>query len=217
MPDLGFEIVKVEPVRDLATPALAFHLRITNSMDQQPVHAILLRCQIQIEAPRRRYNSQEQEKLRDLFGEPERWGQTLRPMLWANTSVNIPSFAGSIVYPVSVPCTFDFTVASAKYFHAIDDGDVPVTFLLSGTVFYDSGQAGFQVVPIPWNKEARFRLPVRVWKQTMDLHYPNIAWLSLRRDVFDELYRFKVKEGLPTFEETIERLLKTAEQPLQTS
>jgi len=217
MPDLDFQIVNVEPVRDLATPALAFHLRLTNRAEQQPVHAILLRCQIQIEAPRRRYKPQEQEQLRDLFGEPERWAQTLRTMLWANTTVNVPSFTGSIVYPISVPCTFDLTVASAKYFHALEDGEVPLTFLFSGTVFYDSGQAAFQAAPVPWNKEARFRLPVRVWKEMMDLHYPNTTWLCLRRDAFNELYRFKIKEGIATFDETVERLLALAEQPLEVS
>jgi hypothetical protein len=217
MPDLDFQIVNVEPARDLATPALAFHLRLTNRAEQQPVHAILLRCQIQIEAPRRRYKPQEQEQLRDLFGEPERWAQTLRTMLWANTTVNVPSFTGSIVYPISVPCTFDLTVANAKYFHALEDGDVPLTFLFSGTVFYDSGQTGFQAAPVPWNKEARFRLPVRVWKEMMDLHYPNTTWLCLRRDAFNELYRFKIKEGIATFDETVERLLALAEQPLEVS
>jgi hypothetical protein len=217
MPDLDFQIVDVEPVRDLATPALAFHLRVTNQVAEQTVHAILLRCQIQIEAPRRRYKPQEQEQLRDLFGEPERWAQTLRTMLWANIIVNVPSFTGSIVYPVTVPCTFDLTVASAKYFHALEDGEVPLTFLFSGTVFYDSGQAGFQAAPVPWNKETRFLLPMPVWKETMDLHYLNMAWLSLRRDIFDELYRFKVKEGIATFEETVERLLAMAEQSLEVS
>jgi len=215
MPELEFQIAGVAPVRDLATPALAFDLRITNRMEQQAVHAILLRCQIQIEAPRRRYNPREKEELRDLFGEPERWSQTLQPLLWANINANVPAFTGSVVYPVSVPCTFDLTVASAKYFHALEDGEVPVTFLFSGTVFYDLGQTGFQVAPVPWNKEARFRLPASVWKELMDLHYPNAAWLPLRRDVFDALYRFKVKEGLASFEETVERLLVKAAEPVE--
>ncbi len=215
MPDLDFQIAGVEPVRDVATPGLAFQLRVTNREERQAVHAILLRCQIQIEAPRRRYNPKEQEELRDLFGEPARWGQTLRSMLWANISVNVPAFTGSITYPVCVPCTFDLTVASAKYFHALAGGEVPVTFLFSGSVLYDSGQTGFQVAPVPWNKEARFRLPVQVWKEMMDIQYPNTAWLCLRRDVFDALYRFKVKEGLATFEETVERLLAASEQPLE--
>lgn len=217
MPELDFQIVKAEPVRDLATPALAFHLRVTNQVEQEPVHATLLRCQIQIEAPRRRYKPQEQEGLRDLFGEPERWNQTLRGLLWANINTNVPSFTGSIIYPVCVPCTFDLTVASAKYFHALDDGEVPITFLFSGTVFYGSGQAGFQVAPLPWNKDARFRLPVRTWKQTIDLQYPNVGWLCLRREAFDGLHRFKVKEGVATFDEAIERLLAITEAPLEVS
>ncbi|MGH9640362.1 MAG: DUF6084 family protein, partial [Bryobacteraceae bacterium] len=69
-----------------------------------------------------------------------------------------------------------------------------------------------QVAPISWNKEARFRLPVQVWKDLMDLHYPNAACLNLRRDVFDELYRFKMSQGLATFEEAIQRMLAAADR-----
>jgi len=217
MPELDFEIVSADPVRDLAVPALAFQLRIQNRAAEEQVHAILLRCQIQIEAPRRRYSLREQNELRDLFGEPERWSQTLRPMLWANVCMNIPSFGESVDSSVHVPCTFDLMVASTKYFHALAGGEVPLTFLFSGTVFYRAGQAGFQVSPVPWTKEARFRLPVQTWQAMMDLYYPNLAWLSLQRNVFDALYRFKVKEGLPTFEEAIERLLAAAEQPVEVS
>ena len=68
-----------------------------------------------------------------------------------------------------------------------------------------------QVAPISWNKESRFRLPVQVWKDLMELHLANTAWLSLRRDVFDDLYRFKIRKGLATFEETIEHMLTIAE------
>jgi hypothetical protein len=217
MPELDFQIAGAEPVRDLATPALGFRLLINNRVAEEQVHAILLRCQIQIESPRRRYTPREQDELRDLFGEPERWAQTLRPMLWANVCVNVPAFRESIEHCVQVPCTFDLTVASAKYFHALAGGEVPITFLFSGSVFYRGGQAGFQVAPVPWNKEARFRLPVQTWHEMMELYYPNLAWLALRRNVFDALYRFKVKEGLPTFEETIERLLAAAEQPVEVS
>ncbi|MDQ2774282.1 MAG: DUF6084 family protein [Acidobacteriota bacterium] len=212
MPDLSFEIVAVNPVRDMITPALAFDLRVTNPFPEQSIHAVLLRCQIQLEVTRRRYSPTEQTQLRELFDHPSRWGDTLRAMTWMNASVNIPAFSGSIVYPITVPCTFDFNVATAKYFHGIADGEIPVTFLFSGTVFYDGGQGVLQVAPISWNKEARFRLPVEAWKSLMDLHYPNSAYLNLRRDVFDELYRFKMSEGLATFEETIQRMLAIAER-----
>lgn len=212
MPDLSFEIVAANPLRDMITPALAFDLRVTNRFPEQLIQAVLLRCQIQIEVARRRYNSIEQSQLRELFDTPSRWGDTLRPMTWANTSVNMPAFLGSTVYPIAVPCTFDFSVATTKYFHGLAGGEVPLTFLFSGSVLYDAGEGALQVAPISWNKEARFRLPVQAWKSLMDLHYPNAACLHLRRDVFDELYRFKMSEGLATFDDAIQRMLTIAER-----
>src|SRR5258707_88849 len=64
-----------------------------------------------------------------------------------------------------------------------------------------------QVAPISWEKEAVFRLPVHVWRAMMDHYYPNSAWLCLRRDLFERLYRYKVEHGLPTWEQTLESLL----------
>lgn len=212
MPDLSFEILSASPVRDMITPALAFELRVTNRFPEQTIHSVLLRCQIQIEAARRRYSSAEQDQLRELFDDPSRWGDTLRPMTWVNISANIPAFSGSTVYSITVPCTFDFNLATAKYFHGIAEGEVPLSFLFSGSVFFDGGQGALQVAPISWNKEARFRFPVQVWKSLMDLHYPNAIFLNLRRDVFDELYRFKMRAGLATFDETIQRMLAIAER-----
>lgn len=212
MPDLSFEIIAANPVRDMIAPALAFDVRVTNRFPEQSIQAVLLRCQIQIEVARRRYSPAEQDQLRELFDDPSRWGDTLRPMTWMTTSVNLPAFSGSTVYPITVPCTFDFTVASAKYFHGIADGEVPLTFLFSGSVFYDAGQGALQVAPISWNKEARFRFPVQVWKSLMDLHYPNAVCLNLRRDVFDELYRFKMSEGVTTLEEAIQHMLAAAKR-----
>lgn len=212
MPDLSFEILSASPARDMLTPALAFGLRIANPFPEQAIQAVLLRCQIQIEVARRRYSTTEQENLWDLFDNPNRWSDTLRPMTWAITSVNIPAFTGSVVNTVTVPCTFDLTIATAKYFHGIEGGEVPLTFLFSGTVFFHPDAGPLQVAPISWNKEARFRLPVETWKELMNLYYPNAAVLHLRRDVFDELYRFKMSAGFATFEETIQRMLALAER-----
>jgi hypothetical protein len=212
MPDLSFEVVSASPAQDMITPALVFELRVANRFPEQAIHAVLLRCQIQIEVARRRYSAAEQNQLRELFDDPSRWGDTLRPLTWVNTSVNIPAFSQSTVVPVTIPCTFDLNVATAKYFHGIDDGEIPLTFLFSGTVFYDAGQGLLQVAPISWNKEARFRLPVQVWQSLMDLHQPNAVCLNLRRDVFDELYRFKMSQRLATFEEAIQHMLAIAER-----
>jgi hypothetical protein len=211
MPDLSFEILSANPARDMLTPAISFDLRISNAFPEQTIHAVLLRCQIQIEVARRRYTPVEQEHLRELFDDPSRWSATLRPMTWANVSLNIPPFSGSTVQPLIVPCSFDLNVATAKYFRGIDGGDVPLTFLFSGSVFHDAGEGRLQVAPISWNKEARFRLPLDTWKALIDLHYPNAVCLNLRRDIFDELYRFKTSLGLASFEETIQRMLAIAE------
>jgi hypothetical protein len=212
MPDLSFEILSAAPARDMLTPALFFELRITNPFAEQSIQAVLLRSQIQIEVARRRYTSAEQNQLRELFDDPSRWSDTLRPMTWAITSVNIPAFTGSNISALSVPCSFDLTVATAKYLHGLEQGEVPLTFMFSGTVFFHSGSGALQVAPISWNKEARFRLPVETWKELMNLHYPNSAVLHLRRDVLDDLYRFKMTAGLATFDEAIQRMLAIAER-----
>ena len=212
MIDLSFQIENVKARRDAVAPMLGFALRIIDSDASTPIHSIALRCQVRIETTRRRYAAKEQEQLVDLFGEPARWGQTLRSMLWAHASVVVPPFIGSAAVELPVPCTFDFNVATTKYFHALKEGEVPLCFLFSGTIFYAGESAGaLQVAQIPWEKEAYFRLPVSVWKEMMEQYYPNSAWLNLRRDVFDRLYRFKSGQMLPTWEQALEKLLDQTE------
>jgi hypothetical protein len=218
MPDLNFKVEKAEAIPHAAQPLLNFALRISNDepgAEAETIHTVALRCQIRIEPAKRRYDSAEQEQLLDLFGKPSRWGQTLRAMLWTHTSLVVPAFTGSTVVELPVPCTFDFNVAAAKFFYALQDGEVPLCLLFSGTVFYAT-EEGLQVMQIPWEKEANFRLPVRVWKQMMDFYYPNSAWLCLRKDAFDQLYQYKSRRGLPTWEAAIEALLAQADEEVPT-
>jgi Family of unknown function (DUF6084) len=81
-----------------------------------------------------------------------------------------------------------------------EDGEIPLVFQFSGSVFYESGEAGLNVVPIAWDKETKFRLPIKTWPETIDTYYPNSAWLCLRRDVFDRIYQYKVRNGILTWE-----------------
>jgi hypothetical protein len=177
------------------------------------IHSIALRAQIQIETTRRKYDAEEQERLRDLFDKPERWGHTLRNLLWAHASIVVPGFTGDILVDISVPCTFDFNVAATKYFNGVTHGDLPLVFQFSGTVFYQGPDETLQVSPISWDKESKFRLPLGVWKELMDKYYPNSAWLCLHRDAHERLYQYKVRNGIPTWEEAIERLLAASEEP----
>jgi len=212
MPDLKFHVERAEVVPFAVAPQLALKLWVSNANAAEAIHTVVLRCQIQIEATRRRYSAEEQRGLRDLFGEPERWGQTLRTLLWTHTSAVVPAFIASTEIDLPVPCTFDFNVATTKYFSGLSEGEIPLCLQFSGTVFYATGDGPLQVMLIPWDKEVRFRLPVQVWKELMDNYYPNSAWLCLRRDVFERLHRYKVEHGIPTWEETLERVLSCTEE-----
>ena len=216
MPDLRLTIETAEVVQYAAVPLLAFKLRIVNLPSEEIIHTVALRAQIQIEVTRRKYDATEQARLCDLFGQPDRWGQTLRNMLWTHASVMVPRFTGSVVTEIPVPCTFDFNVAATKYFHGLTSGDLPLCFQFSGTVFYQGEDNALQVAPISWDKEAKYRLPVRVWKDLMDLYYPNSAWLALPRDTFEKLYQYKIGEGIPTWEEALERALKALPETVRT-
>ena len=207
MPNLGFEVEGVELVANAATPMLAFKLRLTNANPQETIHTVALRCQIQLEVTRRKYTPEDQERLQDLFGEPSRWGQTLRNLLWTHVNLVVPSFEGTTLVDLPVPCTFDFNVAATKYFDGLSEGEIPVCLQFSGTVFYATRESGLQVAPISWDKEARFKLPVKLWREAMDIYYPNSVWLCLHKDAFDRLYQYKVRHGIPTWEATLERIV----------
>ncbi len=211
MPDLTFAVEKAEPVPDGMAPLLAFQLRIACAAPM-PIQTIALRCQVRIEPARRRYQAPEQDKLVELFGPPELWSRSLRSMLWTHASVIVPSFIGNAVVNLPVPCSFDFNVAATKYFNALEDGEVPLSLLFNGTIFHEGREGRLQAAPIPWDREAAFRLPVRVWKEMMDRYYPNSAWLCLRRDVFERLAHYKSRQALPSWEQALEGLLTAAER-----
>jgi hypothetical protein len=202
-----FKVENAEALPFAAAPTIAFRLQLANPNAEQAIQSVALRCQILIEAARRHYAVEERESLRDLFGEPDRWSQTLRSLLWTHVSTSVPAFSNSVTTDLPVPCTFDFNVAAAKYFHALQSEDVPLCFQFSGTIFYAAASGALQIDQIGWDKEARFRLPVRIWREMMDHYYPNSAWLRLRRDAFDRLHEYKRRQGLATWEEAIDSLL----------
>ncbi|HZM26480.1 MAG TPA: DUF6084 family protein [Gemmatimonadales bacterium] len=212
MPDLSFQVDGAKVVPFALAPQLAFGLRVTNASTTEAVHTVVLRCQLQVDVTRRRYAPEEEKRLRDLFGDPDRWSQTLRTMLWTHANTVVPAFVGETTAELLVPCTFDFNVAATKYFYGLTSGDVPLTLLFSGSVFYQNAAGTLQVAPISWDKEATYRLPVQLWQDLMDAYYPNEAWLHLRRDVFDRLYRYKVSRGIPSWEQALDGILPVEEE-----
>ena len=206
MSPVSFEIVGARVEAYAAVPTLDLRLRITA---REPVHALALRCQIMIEPKRRHYGPDEERRLTELFGDTPRWGETLRPFLWTNVSTVVTSFTDTTEIDLPIACTYDFEVAAAKYMHALDDGEIPIVAMFSGTVFARS-VAGLSASPVSWSEEASYRLPVTLWRDMMDLYFPNSGWLRLRRETIDALHRYKTERALLSWDETFEQLLKQA-------
>jgi hypothetical protein len=215
MPDLSFEVISAEVAAYSVIPLLIFKLRIVNEIEEEQIQNISLKSQIMLTVTQRRYSAEEKAKLKELFGEPERWGKTLRTFLWANVNTVVPRFSGSTIVDLPVPCSYDFEVVSTKYFNALQDGEIPLNFLFSGTIFYEGEAGNLQIGQIPWSKEANFRLPVALWKDAIATAFPNTAWIRLQKDVFDQLYQYKITHGLITWEEALARLLRANGEEVQ--
>jgi hypothetical protein len=215
MVDVDFTCTGAKPDAAAASPTISLRLHIEETTGAV-VHALVLRCQIRIAPQRRRYNDAEAQGVRDLFGERARWGDSLNPLQLAFINHVVPGFTGSTDIELSLPCSYDFDVAANKYLYALDEGEVPLLLLFSGTIFTAGADgmapSAIAVQPIPWHKEASFRMPVEVWKHTMDLHFPGAAWLRVRRETFDALHRYRINQEFVSWDDAIERLLKESEQ-----
>lgn len=212
MLNLNFAVIGVSVVRSAAAPMLSFRLRIREGSGT-PIHAMLLRAQIQIQPRRRKHATEEQTRLLEVFGTPDRWRETLRSLLWTQASVTTPAFEHDVEIEIPVACTYDMEVLAAKYLSALDSGEVPLVFLFSGTVFSKS-ENGFHVHQVPWDKEAQFRFPVSVWRELMDRYFPGACWVRLRRESMDALQRFKARNALMTWDDVVNALVNRVEEPV---
>jgi uncharacterized protein DUF6084 len=206
--DLTFEVEGAERVEHAAVPTLRFALRVT-APEGRAIRSVLLDTQVQIAARRRRYDEEAEEKLFELFGAPAGWGSTLRTLPWTRVTTVVPPFTGSTLVDVPVPCSYDLHVVASRYFDALADGDVPLEFLFSGTVFAAGPGGMLQATRISWESDAEYRFPVRVWKDTMDQYFRGTAWVRLRKDVYDRLVAYKA--GFATWEDAVDSLLEGRE------
>lgn len=206
MSELTFRVTGARAEPHAAAPLLVIGLEIAEAAGDD-VRVVGLRCQIRIEPRQRPYTADEAARLSDLFGERPRWAETMRPVLWTHASLVVPGFRRRTQVELQIPCSYDFEVAAAKYFHALDDGDIPLRLLFSGTVFTQR-ESGLAVEPIPWHAEVVHRLPVATYRDVIDRYFPDSAWLRLRRETFDALHRFKSRRALPSWEQAIDALLR---------
>jgi len=205
MGDYSFSVAEIFAEPYAVAPQLTARLRVAEGTGQR-IHAIALRCQVRIEPQRRRYDNGEQNGLLGLFGERDRWIDTLRPFLWMQCSTTVQGFTGATEVDLALPCTYDFDVVGSRYLHALTAGTVPLSLLFSGTVF-TRGSNGFGVEQVPWDCEANYDLPVAVWRRMIESYFPNTGWIRLDSDVLTGLADYRARRGLLSWEETIQSLL----------
>jgi hypothetical protein len=209
IPQLALAVTDAARLEHAAVPTLRFALRVTSA--GAAVRSVLLDIQIRIAATRRAYSHDADDRLFELFGARADWGTTLRSLLWTRTTLVVPPFTDATEVDLLVPCTYDLEVGAAKYFDALRDGDVPLEFLFSGSVFYAGADGRLQTARLSWELEAEYRLPVAVWRATMDAHFPGSAWLRLDRETHDRLVAYKSRRALPTWAEVVDELLGDGE------
>lgn len=207
-PEPRFAVTGAAPVEFAAVPTLAFDLEVTDASDRE-IFTVALTCQINIDPARREYDPETRGRLIELFGEPGRWAQTTRSFRWLQSSVLVPAFRSSATFQLPVLCNFDVELAATKYFHSLPDGEIPLTFLFSGTTLYRGDAGEVQGAQVSWENHSSYRLPVAVWKQLMAHYYPQTGWVGMHTDTLAALGRYKAERGLPTFDACISELLAT--------
>lgn len=207
VPEPEFAVLGARPVRHAAAPMMALDLQITEP-EGRHLYMIGLAIQLMLEPARRRYDRATHERLKGLFGAPERWAVTTQSMLWAQLDVVVPAFTGSTTVAVPVPCSYDLELAAAKYLYSLPDGEAPLALHFSGVVYYPDERGSLRMVLVPWSCSIDFRLPVAVWRETVEHYYPTNGWAALQTHTLDELECERVARGLPTFDACVAQLLQ---------
>jgi hypothetical protein len=207
--DVDFTCTEVVADRYAAGPTVVLRMRAEERTGVR-VHALALRCQVRIEPLRRHYNDREAARVVDLFGDRARWGRTMQPLQLAFLAQVLPGFTGDCSFELPLPLSYDVEVAAHKYLAGLEEATVPLLLLFSGQVF--TGVPGsIAVEPVPWHKEAVARLPVTVWREAMDAHFPDQAWLRVSRSTHDRLAAYRGRHGLLGWDDVLHRLLDGAD------
>jgi hypothetical protein len=205
-PWLKFEIGGVRALEHSAAPTLVFKLDIEDRSGRD-IFAAALTLQIMFEPVKRGYDDSTRERLAELFGEPGRWGTTARQLMWTTESVLVSDFKDRTSVDVPVLCNYDLELAATRYFSELPDGEVPLVIHFNGSVYYAEPDGRLQIVQIPWDTVAEYRMPVSAWRQMIELHYPFRTWVPLSSETLDRLRKTKIARGAHTYDDTIAGLI----------
>jgi Family of unknown function (DUF6084) len=206
LPAPEFEIIGATHVPFAAAPTMLFDAIATEPMGAA-IQSIALTAQVMIEPARRGYDQETRARLTELFGPPSSWAPSTSGLPWARVAAAVPGFSGETRFALEVPCTYDLEVAAAKYFYAVTDGEVPLTFHFNGNVFfYDGGR--LQVMPISWTTSSPYRMPVQVWRTMIAEHYPGGGWIRVSDVTLRALHERRAARGLATLDACVAELLE---------
>jgi Family of unknown function (DUF6084) len=206
-PEPQFAITAVAPLAYAAAPTMVFSAD-ASVQDEREIDSISLSAQVMIDPARRGYDPVTRARLEELFGPPASWAPSTQGLQWARVGAVVPRFKGQATFALEVPCTYDLEVAATKYFYALSEGEVPLSFHFNGTVFYPGADGRLQVVPVPWRATARFSMPVAAWRAMIAEHYPGGGWVRLRNDTLEELNARRAARGLSSFDVAVAELLR---------
>jgi Family of unknown function (DUF6084) len=205
VPQPGFEIIHAAHLAFAAAPTMVFSVSATEKSGLA-IQSMALSVQVMIDPSRRGYDQDSRERLAELFGPPSSWAPSTQGLSWARVGAAVPSFSGDTVFALEVPCTYDLEVAATKYFYALRDGVVPLSFHFYGTIFYAGPDGRLQMTPVPWSSSARFGMPVAAWQTMISEHYPGGGWIRLEARTLELLNARRAERGL-TFDNLIGELL----------
>jgi hypothetical protein len=190
----AFWVLDCTPVPHAAAPTLSFTLRARERSGRE-VYTIALSAQIHLEASSRPHDATTREALQDVFGEPERWNDTARSVIWAKREMLVPSFTGSTTFELQVPCSTDLELATTRYFEAVPDGEAPLAFHFSGSIFYRGAHDRMQLTMVPWHSSAQFRLPLDTWRRAVG---DRGGLVRVTDATFEALKGYRLERGLPS-------------------
>lgn len=209
-PEPEFSITAAAHLAYTAAPTMVFS-GIAADPRRHEIQSIALTVQVMIDPARRGYDAETRERLAELFGPPAEWTPSTQGLAWARVSALVPAFVCSTGFALELPCTYDLEVAAAKYFYALADGHVPLSFHFNGTVFYRGPDGRLQVVPVPWSATAQFEMPVAAWRAMIADHYPGGGWVRVSDESLARLNARRARRGLPSFEACLTELLSDSE------
>jgi hypothetical protein len=205
--DPVFTVLDVEGVARAVVPTLRFLMHVSDPSGRE-VHAAALSVQLMIDPARRAYDDATRARLTELFGAPERWGATTHSFPWARVDVLVPAFTGATGFALDVPCPYDLELAAEKYFYALPDGEVPLSFHLTGMFLLRGEHDRLAVHPVPWSSNVRWRMPVAAWKGAIAELYPGGGWIRLAPETLEALAARRAAGGHHSFDGAVAALLE---------